>query len=392
MIICTALMSVFLYANKTDELTWPKGETFLMYLEKYNIPLNLYYNLEKEDKELCAEIVAGANYFQLLDKKGSLIQVLIPISEEMQLHIYKNNENIYKFKTLPILYEEIEEILSIKINNSPYLDILKATNNKALANEVLRAFSNSLNFRYMRKGDNVVIKYKQKIRLGKYFGQAQIIGALIEINGKKHYIFKNDKDTKYYDEKAKSLTNFFFRTPLSYTRISSRFTKKRWHPILKRYRSHLGVDYAAPRGRKIYAAANGRIIFRGRKGAYGNTIIIKHNNGLKTLYAHQNKFRSGLRVGSKVKKGKHIGYVGSTGLSSGPHLHLGLYKYGRAINPLKVIKITKNKLKGKAKKEFLRYTKKIINILKQSIDNKVLRVTKLERNSSSSKIDLDSVL
>ena len=113
---------------------------------------------------------------------------------------------------------------------------------------------------------------------------------------------------------------------------------------------------------------------------------------MKTLYAHQSKFRSGLRVGSRVKKGKHIGYVGSTGLSSGPHLHLGLYKYGRAINPLKIIKITKNKLKGKSKKEFLRYTKRIINILKQSINNQALRVTKLERNSSSSNIDLNSVL
>lgn len=125
---------------------------------------------------------------------------------------------------------------------------------------------------------------------------------------------------------------------MTYKRISSQFTKKRWHPVLKRYRAHLGTDFAAPRGRKIYAAGDGKVEFIGRRGGYGKTIIIRHPNGYKTLYAHQNKFRAGIKRGRYVKRGEHIGYVGSTGLSSGPHLHLGVYKNGRAVNPLKIIK------------------------------------------------------
>ena len=146
---------------------------------------------------------------------------------------------------------------------------------------------------------------------------------------------KNSKDDKYYDEKGKGFSKtFFFKIPLTYKRISSKFTKKRWHPVLKRYRAHLGTDFAAPRGRKIYAAGDGRVEFKGRRGGYGNTIIINHQNGYKTLYAHQNGFRKGLKRGARVKKGQHIGYVGSTGRSQAPHLHYEVRYNGQQVNPI----------------------------------------------------------
>lgn len=387
-ILLFILIISFGFSKEVQELSWPRGETFLTLLEKYSIPQSLYFNLEKEDKELCSEITAGITYHLLLDNNEQTIkQILIPISEDIQLHIYKKDDGTYAFQTLPIKYEEVEETLVLEIHHSPYLDIMEKTNNKNLANELIRAFSSSVDFRGMQKGDHVVIKYKQKIRLGKYFGHPEIIGALVEVNKRKNYIFRNPKDDKYYDNTGKSLTNFFFKTPVRYKRISSRFTRKRWHPVLKRYRAHLGVDYAAARGTRIYAAADGKIIFRGRKGGYGNTIIIRHKNGLKTLYAHQNKFRGGLRVGSWVKKGQHIGYVGSTGLSSGPHLHLGLYKNGRAINPLKIIKVTKSKLKGSEKAKFLAYTKSVSKELVSSIEKiDILKPIKLDRTASATQI------
>lgn len=385
-------LSVFATAKEVKELSWPKGESFLTFLESHKIPQTLYYDLEKEDKELCSEINEGIKYHLLLDEDNSLNQVLIPVSEDIQLHILKQKDGAYKFQTLPISYQEIEETLVLEISHSPYLDIMKKTNNKNLANELIRAFKSSVNFRGMQKGDFVVIKYKQKIRLGKYFGQPEIIAAMVEIAGDNNFIFRHERDGQYYDLAGKSLTNFTFRTPVRYTRISSRFQKRRYHPVLKRYRAHLGVDYAAPTGRKIYAAADGRIVHRGRKGGYGNTIIIQHKNGLRTLYAHQHKFKSGLRVGSRVKKGQHIGYVGSTGLSSGPHLHLGLYRNGRAIDPLKIIKITKSKLSGKEKRTFLNYAKTMSNRLKNSTkDLNVLIPTKLEESLSSSPITIRKI-
>ena len=345
-----------IYAMEVKELLWPKGESFLTFLQKNEIPQKLYFDLPREDQELCSEITAGVKFQRLNDADGSLKQVLIPISEEMQLHLQKENGH-YKFDIIPIVFSEKVLDIAIPIKSSPYQDILENTLNKQLANEFIRAFSGSVNFRRMQVGDYVAIKFKQRFRMGKYYGMPQIISAMAQVNKKQHFIFKNDNDGKYYNEQGKSLTSYFFKTPLKYRRISSKFTYKRWHPVLKRHRAHLGVDYAAPRGRAIYASAEGRIKFRGRKGGYGKVIEIQHKNGYRTLYAHQSKFKAGLKRGSWVAKGQLIGYVGSTGVSTGPHLHFGLYKNGRAVNPLRMVKVTKTKLKGKEKKKFLKYTK-----------------------------------
>jgi len=373
------------FGVQVQELTWPKGESFLTFLDKYNISQNLYFSLEKEDKELCSEIIAGIDYNLMLNEDGSLKQVLIPVSEEMQLHIYETKKGKYAFEAIPIAYEEIDETIAIKIQRSPFKDIFDATENLALANEVMRIYGRSINFRGIQKGDFVALKYKQKVRMGKYFGNPELVAAMVEVNGKRNYRLKNRHNEKYYDEKGNGYSKtYFFQIPLTYKRISSQFTRKRWHPVLKRYRAHLGTDFAAPRGRKIYAAGDGKVIFKGRRGGYGNTIIIRHSNGYRTLYAHQSRFKSGLRVGSYVRKGTHIGYVGSTGLSSGPHLHLGLYKNGRAINPLKVITRGKEvKLSGKQKATFIANTKDYVQELDLVVSDQNRKLpTKFARKES----------
>jgi murein DD-endopeptidase MepM/ murein hydrolase activator NlpD len=199
--------------------------------------------------------------------------------------------------------------------------------------------------------------------MGKFFGTTEILGACVTNRGRSKYIFMNPKDKNYYDLKGKSLTSVFLKVPLRYTRISSRFTKKRWHPILKKYRAHLGVDFAAPTGRRVHATADGKVVYKGRKGGYGKTIIIKHKGGFKSLYAHLNSYSNRIRPGSWVKQGTFIGRVGSTGRSTGPHLHFGIYKNGRAINPQRVVTVTKTKLKGQKKKEFLT----VANLVKKEL-------------------------
>ena len=369
-----------LYANEVHTLQLPKGDSFLNFLEKNDIPHTLYFDKDEQDKELLSEITAGIDYQIMYDDKKQIKQILIPVSEELQIHIRYIDEK-YSLKFSPISYDEIEQTIAIKIKYSPYQDILDTTNNKLLANEFIRAYQKSVNFRGIQKGDNLVLKYKQKIREGKYFGSPTLLAALIEVNKRKFFIFKNDDDGKYYNDKAKSLTSYFFKIPLRYKRISSQFTRKRWHPILKRYRAHLGTDFAAPRGRNIYASAAGKIVFRGRKGGYGKVIEISHKNGYKTLYAHMKSFKGGLRRGSRVRQGTLIGYVGSTGRSTGPHLHFGLYKNRRAVNPLKVVRITKTKLRGKAKRRFLAQTKVLSKELLRSIkhsDAKALNLKSIE--------------
>jgi murein DD-endopeptidase MepM/ murein hydrolase activator NlpD len=128
----------------------------------------------------------------------------------------------------------------------------------------------------------------------------------------------------------------FLRTPVAFTRISSRFSTGRKHPILNRIRAHKGVDYAAPRGTPVKATGSGKIVLRGRKGGYGNTVVIQHGSRYSTLYAHLNGFARGLSIGERVKQGEIIGYVGSTGLATGPHLHYEFRVNGVHRNPLTV--------------------------------------------------------
>jgi len=379
-----------LFCAQVLEEKWPKGETFLTFLDKYSVPQKLYFDLEKEDKELCSEITANRYYYLIKNKDGTLNQVLIPVSEEVQLHVYLANGK-YKFEILPISYKEYTQTIAVPITSSASKQIQDTTGSNALGVYLKTIFEKSTNFRRMKKGDYIVIEYSQKSLLGRPLGQPDIKSAMVEVSGKKFYRFKNKDDDKYYNQTGKLLTKtYFFRIPLKYTRISSIFTKRRWHPVLKRYRAHFGTDFAAPRGRKIYAAAPGRIIFKGVKGGYGNTIIIKHSNGYKTLYAHQSKFNNSIKKGQWVRKGQLIGYVGSTGLSSGPHLHLGVYKNGRAIDPMKVIKRPEiEQLVGKKKKQFIANAKLKIKELNEKIEkeNKAIPI-KLDRVNSTSKLNI----
>jgi len=379
------LVISLVYSAEVQDLKWEKGETLITFLAKKHISKDVYFNLSKTDKELCSEIVAGVEYQTLESDSGELLHTLIPISEEMQIHIEKDMNNTYTLDIIPIEFETKTQLLTFPIESSPYEDILMHTKNKKLANEFIRIFRKSINFRKLHKNDMISIKYEQKIRMGKYFGTPKIQGVYVKMKYQKDkFVFENEDDGRYYDEKAKSLTSVFFKVPLHYKRISSKFTLKRYHPILKRYRAHLGVDFAAPTGRKVWSTADGKIIHRGRKGGYGNTVIVQHSNGYRSLYAHLSKYKSGQRVGTRVKQGDIIGYVGSTGRSTGPHLHFGMYKNGRAVNPQKVISYAKTTLSGAKRKSYFKNINPIKEeLLKLEISKDTL---KLENFTSSSQI------
>ncbi|WP_066167786.1 peptidoglycan DD-metalloendopeptidase family protein [Aliarcobacter cryaerophilus] len=390
LLICILFNTLF--SAQIEELSWQKGESFLTFLEKNKIPLKLYYDLDKEDQELCSEIQSGNRFFSYTEEDGSLIQALIPVSLDMQIHIYKDSSNEYKFQTLPINYTEKSELIAIPITESISNDILKATGDVTIAAILNTLFSNSnADFKKMKKGDFIAIEYNQKTYMGKLHGMPEINAAMIQINGKPFYRFRNSKDDKYYDENGVGFTKtYLFQIPLTFTRISSPFTNKRYHPVLKRYRAHLGTDFAAPTGRNIYAASDGKVEFVGTQSGYGKTVIINHQNGYKTLYAHQNGFAKGLRQGQMIKKGTHIGYVGSTGLSSGPHLHLGMYKNNVAIDPMTVLQRPKFEgLDPKEKPIFLANTKAIISKFNKQIENDNRTTpTRLDRISDRSIINL----
>lgn len=359
-----------LHGAEVKNYRWLNGETYLVFLERIKLPTKLlYYDLEKDDQRLTEEMRAGVNYQILRDSNGKIEQVLLPLNDELQIHIYKNGDK-YKFEAIPIISTTKTEAFSLNITRSPNYDIMKQTGSKKLAQIFTASFRNSLNFkRDLRVGDELVMIYDQKYRLGKPFSMPKLRVAMIEMRGKKHFIYLNDDD-RYYDEKGHEVEGFLLARPVKGARISSYFSKRRFHPILKKWKAHLGIDYAARRGTPIVAAGSGKVIYAARMGSYGNLVKIRHADGYETRYAHMKSFRRGIKRGVRVKKGQTIGYVGTTGRSTGPHLHFELRKRGRAINPLKVVQVTTKKLRGKKKKAFFKLKKNYDESINLHLKNK----------------------
>jgi murein DD-endopeptidase MepM/ murein hydrolase activator NlpD len=191
----------------------------------------------------------------------------------------------------------------------------------------------------LRPGDQLTVIYQDYYLHDKKIKNGDILAASLSVDGRRYRAIRFKRDngyTDYYTPEGRSLRKAFLREPIKYRRISSPFNLHRYHPILKRRRPHEGVDFAANRGTPIHASGDGRVLFRGRKGGYGRVIILKHRRGITTLYAHMSRYARHLRVGERVKQGQVIGYVGASGLATGPHLHYEFRIHGRHYNPLKV--------------------------------------------------------
>ena len=337
------------------EYKWSNKLTFLGFLKQNNIPQKTYYDMDREDKELIQEIRAGQSY-SMEKRNGKITLVTIPVSDELMLEIRKVKKG-YTVKYIPIPYKLIEKTISIRMKDGFKKDLYRATKTWYYGKELEEVYSKSIPFKKMRKNDRIIIFYTQKYRNDKPYSSPQIEACLIEINKRPFYGFLMD-DEKYYDSMGKkykrTYTTRFIRPVPNFKRISSRFTHRRYHPILKRYRAHLGIDYAARSGSRIVASSKGKVVFRGWKGGYGRVVEIQHTNGIKTLYAHMSRFAKGIKRGSYVAQGRTIGYVGTSGRSTGPHLHFGLYKHGRAVNPARYVRkqVAKTvRLKGNAYKK-----------------------------------------
>ena len=344
-------LTFFVQNLAAKEYQWNNKLTFLGFLKQHHIPQKTYYDMDEDDKELIQEIRSGQSY-TIQRKNNKISTIKIPVSNELMLQI-TNTKKGYVTKYLPIPFEVIEKTISIKIKKSLKQDLYKATKSWYYGKEVEEVYSNALPLKKMRRGDRVIIFYTQRYRNGKVFSSPRIEACLIEINKKPYYGFLMS-DEKYYDSLGKKYKRTyhtkFIRPIRNFKRISSPFTHRRFHPILKRYKAHLGIDYAARSGSAIIASSAGKVVHKGWKGGYGRTVVIQHANGLKTLYAHMRGYAKNIHRGQRVKQGKVIGYVGTSGRSTGPHLHFGLYKNSRPINPARYIKKQTSrviKLKGK---------------------------------------------
>lgn len=234
--------------------------------------------------------------------------------------------------------------------NSLYNNIRNVTNSSSVASLFVKSFKNRIDFRtQLYRNSTIAMLYSRYYRLGEPFGSIKLKVAMLHSGRHKKYVFSYD--SKFYDYKGRYVERTYFRVPVDKPRVTSKFTKKRWHPILKRYRAHLGVDYGARTGTPIYSAGDGVVSYKGVSRGYGNLLKVNHKEGYQTLYAHMHRFRRGIKKGHRVRKGQVIGYVGSTGLSTGPHLHFGMYRNSTAIDPQKVVKIESHKSVPKSERD-----------------------------------------
>lgn len=209
----------------------------------------------------------------------------------------------------------------------------------ALADEFEDLFQWSVDFFSIQEGDSFTIIFDEKYADGKSIGIGKIYGARFKKGKKELYAIPyadNNGKLAYWDYDGTSIKKQMLQAPLKYTRISSKFTYKRLHPVHRVYRPHLGVDYAAPSGTPVHSVADGVVTKAGWGGGGGNTVKIKHSGGLETGYLHLKGFAKGIKVGAHVSQGQLIGYVGSTGTSTGPHLDYRIWQNGKPVDPLQV--------------------------------------------------------
>lgn len=225
----------------------------------------------------------------------------------------------------------------------------------ALAAEFEDIYQWTVDFFGIQEGDSFAVLYDEKFVDSTSVGIGRIWGAEFKHGGKTYYAIPFAQDEgklRYWESTGESLRKQLLKAPLKYTRISSKFSNARLHPVYKVYRPHHGVDYAAPMGTPVHSVADGVVTFCGWGGGGGNTIKIKHPGNLMTGYLHLQKFAKGIKVGTHVSQGELIGYVGSTGTSTGPHLDYRIWKNGTAIDPLKIPQEPAEPIRAENKAEF----------------------------------------
>ena len=225
-----------------------------------------------------------------------------------------------------------------KIESSLWITMEKNGFPFDLIDKMEGVFQWSLDFYHIQNGDSFKLIYEEKTIDGKYAGIGKVLAAYFKNYDNEYYgvFYENGKFKGYYDEEARPMKSPFLKAPVKYSRISSGYNPRRFHPVLKRVRPHYGTDYAAARGTPIMAVANGLVTRAGYGKGNGNYVKIKHDKTYATQYLHMSRFAKGIRSGVHVKQGQVIGYVGSTGLATGPHVCFRFWKNGRQVNHLRL--------------------------------------------------------
>lgn len=292
-----------------------------------------------EASALATRLRPGKTIMAQTTEDGQLIELQYQFDTTSALQV-NHAEGQYQARLTEVPMETRTLLKSAEITSSLFAATDNAGIPDSIAMQMADIFSSDIDFHMdLRQGDRFSVIYEAGYSNGELASAGKVLAAEFINQGKTYQAIMyrgNNGQIGYFTADGKSINKSFLRSPLEFSRISSGFTLARYHPVLKKWRAHKGVDYAAPTGTRIRATANGTVAFAGRKGGYGNAVILQHKNGISTLYGHLSRFATGLRRGDKVSQGEIIGYVGATGLASGPHLHYEFRVHGQHRNPLKV--------------------------------------------------------
>ena len=329
------------YLTQTDVVQ--QGETMGKILSKFGISAATIDKLDKASKDIfpLRQIRADRPYtaFIVQDSiNGDKLDYLVYEKDVIEYVVFG-----FKNDSLTVTKGEKEvtirrQMRSSTIESSLWGAIMRDSLPYALAAELEDIYQWTVDFFGIQQGDHFTVIYDEKLIDTTHVGIGRVWGAKFNHAGKDVYAipFKQDDKIQYWEHNGASLRKQLLKAPLKFSRISSRFSRARLHPVHRVYRPHLGVDYAAPKGTPVHAVADGVVTFKGWGGGGGNTLKIKHAGNLVTGYLHLSGFAKGIKQGSRVRQGELIGYVGSTGTSTGPHLDYRIWKNGVNIDPLKV--------------------------------------------------------
>ncbi|MGA1862936.1 peptidoglycan DD-metalloendopeptidase family protein [Deferribacter thermophilus] len=334
------------------------GDTLFGILKSYMSPKDIL-DISKELKKLDFELKAGQKYEIKNDKivfhDGIARDIIVDLDTKV-------------VKEVRYSINKLVTVVSGEIEDSLFGAVVKTGEDEILAVRLAEIFEWEIDFfKDIRKGDEFYVVVEKLFCKGKFIGYGKILGADF-VNKGRHIraLYYENKYTKgYFTPEGESLKKGFLKAPLKFGRITSTFKYRRLHPVLKVYRPHYGVDYAAPIGTPIHATADGRVVAKSYSKSNGYYVKIKHNNGYYTYYLHMSKFKKGLKVGSYVRQGDVIGYVGMTGYASGPHVDYRIKKNGRWINPLH-FKSPSKKLSKNMIADFLAKTNYVASLLDSS--------------------------
>jgi murein DD-endopeptidase MepM/ murein hydrolase activator NlpD len=287
-----------------------------------------------------AKVKASQLYWLCFTKEGKFRDFRYPVDDEKYLTVY---HDVAQDRLVPVIkkfqYETRVEPVIATIETSLFSSVLDIGEKDQLALDLAEIFGSDIDFYAdIRKGDRFRLLIEKKYLNGRFAKNGLILAAAFQNQGRllTGFLFQDENGKPaYYGPDGKALKRSFLKSPLKFARITSRFSGARWHPILKVVRPHLGVDYAAPVETPVQAVGAGTVTNAGRSGANGKMVRIRHAGGYETMYLHLS--RIAVKPGAHVEQGKIVGYVGSTGLSTGPHLDFRVFRHGRTINPAKAV-------------------------------------------------------